>query len=141
MRQIAFILLIATALLEGSIFSFPLTLSLAISIAMNWPTYSASWLFVAGIILDMFTPRLWGLSSIFFLGMLLFIVRIQRKISGKGLLFIAFFILFVQSVYSILFAGGFDYRFVSGGTIMGVLFTVLFARFAVSEADSSHLTD
>ena len=133
-------LLIVTALLEGSIVSFPLTLSIAVSIAMNWPSYSAPWLFAAGMILDMFTPRLWGQSSIFFLGMLIFIVRIQRKLSGKGLLFVAFFILFVQSVYSVLFAGGFDYRFVLGGTIMGVLFTVLFARFAVSDADPSHLT-
>ena len=139
MRKIAFILLIVTALLEGSIVSFPLTLSVAISIAMNWPSHSASWLFAAGMILDMFTPRLWGLSSIFFLGMLLFIVRIHRKMSGKGLLFVAVFILFVQSIYSILFAGGFDYRYVLGGTIMGILFTVLFARFAVSDADPSHL--
>ena len=140
MRHIAFMLLIVTALLEGSIVSFPLTLSIVVSIAMNWPSYSASWLFAAGMILDMFTPRLWVQSSIFFLGMLIFIVRIQRKLSGKGLLFVAFFILFVQSVYSVLFAGGFDYRFVLGGTIMGVLFTVLFARFAVSDADPSHLT-
>ena len=96
MRHIAFMLLIVTALLEGSIVSFPLTLSIVVSIAMNWPSYSAPWLFAAGMILDMFTPRLWGQSSIFFLGMLIFIVRIQRKLSGKGLLFVAFFILFVN---------------------------------------------
>jgi len=139
MKKLIGIVLILSAFCEGSVLSFPLTITIAISYAINWPRQSAFLFIVAGLLLDVFTPRIWGVNALFFMLMLVLLNILSAKISGRGILFYSIFTVVTQSVYSLLFSGGFDVRNIFGATLVSVCMTVLYARFGQPESERTRL--
>lgn len=102
MIYLIFTLLLA-CLLEGVVIPYPLTLFVIGLAAFVRPEATITLAFIAGVILDLLTLRLVGLSSLFFLSLIYLSGRYRKKIYGGTLFFRFLFLIIPYFVYSYLF--------------------------------------
>lgn len=122
MQYLLYVLLSIAILLEGSVTSLPLVLSALLVLAVNLRKQDVLLAaFLAGFFLDIMLVRPVGLTSIFYLCMLLLVFLYEKKYEIKSLFFVVLFgglssalylmifhspDYFLQIVISVLIAGG-----------------------------------
>lgn len=103
MKLLIFFLFPTCILLESTLVPIPLTLFCIILISSFWEEEIEIWAFLAGIFLDLFVPRLLGIDSIFFLGVVFLSRRYRKKMHSGQFIFLASFFLLIITVYSLIF--------------------------------------
>lgn len=95
-------------LLESSWTFFPLTIIFLIALFASTKEEAvliAAFLF--GLLLDILTLRAWGISSLFFLIVLLLLFLYEKKFETSSALFIGIYSMLVVLVYFVIFTGQF----------------------------------
>lgn len=127
MQYPLYLLLCIAILLEGSVTSLPLVLSMLLVLAVNvhkQDVFVAA--FLAGFLLDVMLVRPVGLTSIFFLCMLLLVFLYEKKYEIKSLFFVVIFAGLSSALYLMIFHSP-DYflQVVISTFIAGGLFSLL----------------
>jgi len=120
-----FILLLA-CFLETVLISFPLTLFVIGFSAFIRHEETVTLAFIAGIILDLLTLRLVGVSSLFFLSFIYLGGRYRKKIYGGTLFFRFLFLIIPYVIYSYLFYRNLDVlRFLVTAVLIFIVLSVM----------------
>ena len=119
MRWFSAILLFLVSIIEATLFSFPLTASFVAVVAVVTGMRFASLVFFLGFVLDLFTMRTLGQTSLFFLIICLVFSRYQRKIYLGQLLTTTLFVGGTIAAYDLIFHGYFKIINVIGGVLIG----------------------
>lgn len=135
-RFLLIILLFLAVFLEGIFSTLPLTLDvLLISYVVKRQSLDESGLFsvfvlafLLGVVLDIFSLRLLGLSSLFFIIFLFLIILYERKFEVETVPFI----MFSSFLGSIFFLIIFGYKYVFLQAIVNSLVTVLLFKIVVN---------
>jgi rod shape-determining protein MreD len=127
MQYLLYVLLGIAVLLEGSITSLPLVLSMLLVLAVNLrkqDVFVAA--FLAGFLLDVLLVRPVGVTSIFFLCMLLLVFLYEKKYEIKSLFFVVLFAGLSSALYLMIFhSPDFFLQVVISTLIAGGLFNLL----------------
>jgi len=101
-RIILAIILFMGVLLESTIFPFPLTLIFFMLMAAFWDDNIALWAFIAGLALDLFSGKILGGNSVFFLAIVWISQRYRMKLHPANLYYQLIFMLLSVIIYSSL---------------------------------------
>lgn len=102
MNKIIFIIIFCI-LLESTLISYPLTLIAITVLSIFAPEDAILLAFGAGLILDLFSMRILGLSSLYFLSLIYLGSRYRKKIHEGTFLYRFFYLLFAYIIYNFLF--------------------------------------
>ncbi|MCJ7740591.1 hypothetical protein MUP32_04735 [Candidatus Microgenomates bacterium] len=100
--KLALLIGFLTILVESTILSVPLTLSYILVMIILFETGTVFWIFLAGLLLDLFAHRLFGISSLFFLFVFLAVRRYQEKINVNHFFYTVLFLGITCSLYLLL---------------------------------------
>lgn len=127
MQYLLYLLLSIAILLEGSITSLPLVLSILLVLAVNLRKQDVFVVaFLAGFLLDVLLVRPVGVTSIFFLCILLLVFLYEKKYEIKSLFFVILFTGLSSAVYLMIFhSPDFFLQVVISTLIAGGLFSLL----------------
>lgn len=116
--------LLVSIVLESTIISFPLSAIALILLNASFKDGKIIWAFFAGLVLDLFSGRILGSSSLFFLLVGWISYRYRKKIHPMNFYYQFFFLILVLSLYSFIF-----YRYLNfWGLILGAVFGALILR-------------
>lgn len=120
------VILILACFLEGIVIAYPLTLFVIGFAAIVRHEETIILAFIAGVILDLLTLRLVGLSSLFFLSLIYLGGRYRKKIYGGTFFFRLLFLIIPYVVYSYLFYKNLNISslFVTAVLVVVVLFVL-----------------
>lgn len=118
---LALLLGFLTILVESTILSVPLTLPYILVMVIIFESETVFWVFLAGLLLDLFTHRTLGVSSLFFLFVYLTIKRYREKINVNHFFYTILFLGITCSLYLLL-----TYRYLNWEKLLsGVGFGVI----------------
>lgn len=100
--KIALCLGLLTILVESTILPLPLTLSYILVMVILFESETVFWVFLAGLLLDLFAHRILGVSSLFFLFVFLAVRRYQEKINVNHFFYTVLFLVITCSLYLLL---------------------------------------
>ena len=86
------VLLLLSIIIETTFSAMPLTLIVASICAIIWGPEAVFWIFIAGLLLDLFSHRLLGVDSLIFLLILWVAQRYQEKINERNTVYMIIFI-------------------------------------------------
>lgn len=116
MKIILALLILISVILESTFFSFPLTL-IVIAVCASYLDKNAKIVaFLTGLLLDIFSMRLIGADSLFFLSLLLVEERYQKKFHSGRFLFRINFLFLAVVIYNLLF-----YRYLDFGKLVAAV--------------------
>ena len=141
MRIFLFLFIIATVIFETSLFPFSITLITLFLITLLFESDSPLFAFVAGILLDLFSSRMLGVSSLFFLLFIFILKRYHLKFYPGRLLFQLLFILAGIFFSQLLFYGAMiDWKiFIGMGILTGLLLFIIKRMFADTQTSKRKL--
>ena len=115
-----FLFIIGVEFLEAIILPFPLTLAVLISLTVLVEGYPVLFAFIAGILFDLLSGRLLGMSSIFFITSVTLIYIYRKKIVQRAFYYWIPILTIFVAVYNYIFYGRFNIWDVVIGVILGI---------------------
>jgi hypothetical protein len=129
MNIFSIILLLIATCLEGSVTTVPLTVTVVITLAITIGWWSLPWIFLSGILLDLFQLRSMGATPLFFLVAYWISDRYGEKFYTRSALYTSIYLLVVSALYSVLFYRTVEwFRIVLALTVGLVLLFILRSR-------------
>lgn len=140
MSVLLFLFITAAVIFETSLFPFSLTLITLFLITLLFEADSPLFAFVAGILLDLFSSRLLGMSSLFFLLFILILKRYHLKFYPGRLIFQLSYLLAGIFFSQLLFYRGIDWKiFIGMGILTGLLLFIIKRMFADTQTSKRKL--
>lgn len=126
---IALIFLFVALIFEVSLVSLPLVLVLLIVLSVIYKDYSVFVLgMVFGILRDMLTFSIVGVTSIFFISLIFIILSYQKKFEITSSYFVIFAIVVFGSLYLLMVGPSFIILKIIVSILLGVIFFAVFKK-------------
>lgn len=125
MKPLLFILMYVTVISESTIFPFPLSLGIFLILFSVFEDISVLPIFLLGILLDISTFRLLGVTSLFFLILLLIKNRYKEKLYTANIIYNLVFFFLAFFSYNYLFFQNLDFIKVLFSTIITLILVKL----------------
>jgi hypothetical protein len=114
------ILLIATCL-EGTVTTIPLTVTVVTTLAITIGWWSLPWIFLSGILLDLFQLRSIGATPLFFLAAYWLADRYGEKFYTRSALYTSIYLIVVSALYNFLFYRTVDWVRIILALVVGLI--------------------
>lgn len=125
MKAILIVIFLLAIILESTLVPFPLTLIFFLAVT-NLPVVNiALWAFFTGLVLDLFSIRLLGSTSLLFLSLVFLIERYRKKLDPAGYIFQIFMVIISTLIYFFLFYRSLELVKIIASTIFGGLIILI----------------
>jgi len=139
MNAILAIIFLLVIILESTLLPFPLTLIVFLTATSLPLSNIALWAFFTGLVLDLFSMRVLGSTSLLFLGIILLIDRYRKKLDPGGIIFQIFMLTVSTLVYFFLFYRSFELSRFIGSVAFGCLIIFITKKIAPAAKDKVRL--
>ena len=136
----AFIIISAISIIAEALVSFPFTLIIVSLFIVLYSESAAIFVAVAGILLDLFTLRPIGVSSLFFLILVLVSQRYRKKIYAGNIFFQLPFLVIALSAYSLIFYRNINLWYIGFMLLVTGVIYLLFRKYFPETDSKKRLT-
>lgn len=137
----AFIIISAISIItEATLVPFPFTLIIVSLFIVLYSESAAIFAFITGILLDLFTLRSIGVSSLFFLALVLISQRYRKKIYAANIFFQLPFLMIALSAYSLIFYRNINLWYIGFMLLVTLLIYLLFKKYFPETDSKKRLT-